>query len=552
LHLKVTKVAVAGEDVVIIGAGIGGLAAAALLAARGLNVTIVEKEAQPGGKVRRLPVGDRLVDAGPTVFTLRRVFEELFDDCGATFSDELKLAPVDTLARHSWPDGGRLDLFQDTARTRDAIADFAGQAEAQAHSRFAAEAAQIWGTLESSFLRRQKTGPIGLTMRLGLSRLPELQAVRPYESLWGALKGHFRDPRLMQLYGRYATYCGCSPFRAPATLMLIAHVESAGVWQVAGGLSRVAEALERLAVRRGALVRYGAPVTSILVEQGRAAGVQLKGGEQLRARHVIANADPSAIGDGLFGRAAQRAVGSTPPAARSLSSLTWMAVAETGNAPLSHHNVFFSADYSREFEDIEAGRLPTAPTAYVCAQDRGADGAATGPERLQVIVNAPARADTQPPDIKEIERCESAMLNSLRSGGLSLRWSSDARVRVTPTDYARLFPSTGGALYGRASHGWAGSFLRPGSRTRIPGLYLAGGATHPGAGVPMAALSGRLASEALLHDLAKSSARARAPASTSPSAPVAMPGGMSTPFPTTGATASPSSPSSALSSRPTM
>jgi 1-hydroxycarotenoid 3,4-desaturase len=324
------------------------------------------------------------------------------------------------------------------------------------------------------------------------------------------------------------------------------------VWQVAGGLSRVAEALERLAVKRGALVRYGVSADEILIERGRAAGVRLAGGEQLRASHVIANADPSALGEGLFGPEARRAVRPTSPAARSLSSLTWMLVAEGDGTPLAHHNVFFSADYAREFEDIEQGRLPAAPTAYVCAQDRGAGAEPAGPERFQVIVNAPARADSAPPTAMEIERCESAMLSSLRSGGLSLRWTPDARVRVTPTDYARLFPSTGGALYGRASHGWAGSFLRPGSRTRIPGLYLAGGATHPGAGVPMAALSGRLASEALLEDLSRSIARAPARASTGRSPPVAMPGGMSTPFPTTGATASPSSPSSALSSRPTM
>jgi 1-hydroxycarotenoid 3,4-desaturase len=550
--VKEPRVAVAGEDVVIIGAGIGGLAAAALLAARGLCVTVVEKEAHPGGKVRRVPVAGTMVDAGPTVFTLRRVFEQLFDDCGASLEAELDLHAVETLARHSWPDGERLDLFQDKARTHDAIAAFAGTAEADAHARFAAEAARIWGTLEDSFLRRQKTGPIGLTLRLGLSRLAELQAVRPYETLWRALKGHFRDPRLVQLFGRYATYCGCSPFRAPATLMLIAHVESAGVWQVAGGLSRVAEALERLAVKRGARLRYGASAEAILVERGRAAGVRLAGGEQLRATHVIANADPSAIGGGLFGADARRAVRPTAPAARSLSALTWMLVADGGDAALAHHNVFFSDDYAREFRDIEQGRLPAQPTAYVCAQDRGAGSAPSGAERFQVIVNAPARGDSAPPDAMEIERCESAMLSSLRSGGLSLRWTPDARVRVTPSDYARLFPSTGGALYGRASHGWAGSFLRPGSRTRIAGLYLAGGATHPGAGVPMAALSGRLASEALLEDLSTSTARAPARASTGPSAPAAMPGGMSTPFPTTGATASPSSPSSALSSRPIM
>ncbi len=534
-------------DVVIIGAGMGGLAAGALLASRGLGVTIVEKEAAVGGKIRRVEVDGRAVDAGPTVFTMRRLFEELFDDCGADFAAMVPLSQMRTLARHAWPDGSRLDLFADPAATFESIAAFAGSAEADAHAAFAAEAGRIWHTLEDSFLRRQRTNPIGLTLRLGLSRLPELQAVRPYESLWSALRRHFRDPRLVQLFGRYATYCGCSPFKAPATLMLIAHLEASGVWRVDGGLHRVAQALAEVATGHGATIRLGSAATEILVERGRAAGVVLAGGDEIRAGHVIANCDPSSIAEGVFGAAARRAVGATPVRQRSLSAMTWMAVADAGGVPLDHHNIFFSSDYRAEFDSIARGRLPASPTVYVCAQDRRGQPRLAGPERLQIIVNAPATADHSPLSAQEMDQCEAAMLTSLRSGGLSLRWNSGGLVRVSPTDYANLFPSTGGALYGRASHGALGSFLRPGSRSRIPGLYLAGGATHPGAGVPMAALSGRLASEALLHDRQK-----RGRVSTSMSRPAVTPGGMSMPSPTTGASESPSSPSSARSSRPIM
>jgi 1-hydroxycarotenoid 3,4-desaturase len=534
-------------DVVIIGAGMGGLSAAALLAARGLSVCVVEKEADVGGKIRRLDVAGTAVDAGPTVFTMRRLFEELFNDCGADFGSSVGLSAITTLARHAWPDGSQLDLFADRQASFDAIADFAGRADARAHATFSAESARIWSTLEDSFLRRQRTNPIGLTFRLGLARLPELQAVRPYESLWSALGRRFQDQRLVQLFGRYATYCGCSPFKAPATMMLISHLESAGVWRVDGGLHQVARAVAELSQRHGARFRHGTAVRRILLEHGRAAGVELATGERIAARRVIANCDPTALADGLFGEGVRRAVGGTSARTRSLSAVTWMLHAEAEGPPMAHHNVVFSADYPREFAEIGAGRLPADPTVYICAQDRSDDRPTVGPERLQIIVNAPATADHSPLSEPEIDRCESAMLNSLRSTGLSLRWTPDARVRVTPTDYAKLFPSTGGALYGRASHGALGSFLRPGSRTRIPGLYLAGGATHPGAGVPMAALSGRLASEALISDLMQGAPRARDSMSTS--RPAAMPGGMSMPSPTMAASASPSLPSSARSSR---
>jgi 1-hydroxycarotenoid 3,4-desaturase len=161
--------------------------------------------------------------------------------------------------------------------------------------------------------------------------------------------------------------------------------------------------------------------------------------------------------------------------------------------------VFFSSNYVSEFEAIKAGQPPNAPTAYVCALDRGEGQKPDDFERLQIIVNAPANGDSHSYTPEEKTLCTSNMLKCLKACGLELEQPFPHQL-VTPTDFANLFPATGGALYGRASHGWAASFLRPGSRTSIPGLYCAGGATHPGAGVPMAALSGKLAIEALLSD----------------------------------------------------
>jgi 1-hydroxycarotenoid 3,4-desaturase len=532
------------DRVAIVGAGIGGLAAAIRLASRGLAVTVFDKEEAPGGKARQLIVGNLPVAAGPTVLTLRRVFDRLFEETGSALESSVNLAACPLLARHWWPGGGRLDLFADPAASRDAIGAFSGAAAARGFDSFRAEAAHIWNTLADSFVMRDKTGPLGLTLRLGFRRLADLQACRPYETLWQVLRGHFADERLVQLYGRYATYCGASPFRAPATLMLIAHVESLGVWRVDGGIHALALAMARRAEALGARIRLGEAVATIRTSGGRTSGVGLQSGEQVAADFVIANVDPAALADGLFGTLPSRAVATVPPAARSLSAVTWMLAAEPDGIALDHHNLFFSPDSRAEFADLAAGRLPKDPTAYVCAMDRG-DGSLPRVERFQIIVNAPPLGDGGAPTVEEIARCETRMLTSLRHIGLSFRHAADSPVRVTPVDYARLFPSTGGALYGRASHGWAASFRRPGSRTRIPGLYLAGGGIHPGAGVPMAAISGELASAALLRDRERMGRD-----STAPSRPAAMPGGMWTPSPRTAATGSPSSPSSAPSSRP--
>jgi 1-hydroxycarotenoid 3,4-desaturase len=500
--------------VVIIGAGIGGLAAALGLAARGLDVTVLERAAAPGGKMREVALGGgggARLDAGPTVFTMRWVFEELFDSVGARLSDHLSLRPASVLARHAWTDGARLDLFADVDRSAGAIGDFAGAAEARGFRAFCHRARRVYRALEGPFIRAPRPTPVSLAAA-GPFGLAGLLGASPFTTLWRALGDHFRDDRLRQLFGRYATYCGSSPFQAPATLMLVAHVEQEGVWLVEGGMHRLARAIEGLASERGATIRYGAEAAEIRVENGRAAGVALVGGERIEADAVVVNADAAAVAAGLFGPAARAAVPRAEHRDRSLSALTWAMLAEAEGFPLLRHTVFFSNDYAAEFEDLFGrGRLPASPTTYICAQDRGADeqraDEPTGPERLLCLVNAPPTGDTaSPPSPAEIERCETATFRLLESCGLTLRPRES--VLTGPAEFERLFPATGGALFGRASHGWTASFARPGARTTLPGLYLAGGSAHPGAGVPMAAMSGRLAAASLLSDLA-STARSR-------------------------------------------
>jgi 1-hydroxycarotenoid 3,4-desaturase len=516
--------------VAVIGAGIGGLTSAALLAARGCDVTVLEKEAWVGGKARRVEVDGALIDGGPTVFTYRPVFDAIFAACSARLEDHVSVRKADVLARHWWDDAsGHLDLFADHDASVDSVGRFAGAEAARGYDAFAAEASRIFNVLEDPFLHGDKAStPLPMMWRMGLTKLPEMLAMRPFDGMWSALGEHFADPRLQQLFGRYATYCGSSPYKAPATLMLIAHLEARGVWLIEGGIHALAKALATLAERQGARVRTGAGVAEVLTANGRTSGVRLASGEVIPADIVICNGDPSALATGRFGAAAQRAVPAIPPAKRSLSALVWYAHAETRGAALTHHNVFFSRDYAAEFREIGAGSTPSEPTVYVCAIDRGADHLAPPPqgrERLQIIVNAPADGDVHTYTPEERDRCTRAMMATLQRCGLTLEEPFPHQL-MTPEDWEHLFPATGGALYGRASHGWAASFQRQGPKTRLPGLYCTGGATHPAAGVPMAALSGQLATRVIERDLA----------STRRSRPAATPGGMSMPSPTTGST----------------
>ena len=527
----------AGERVVVIGGGVAGLVSALKLAARGLEVELVERQKHPGGKMRALPAGDAEVDAGPTVFTMRQVFDELAQELGERLEDIVKLCPADRLARHAWDgDGGepvkRLDLFSDVERSAEAIADFSGPDEARRYKAFTQEARKIYETLDRPFLRSAKATPFGLMQHAGPK---DLWGIKPFDRLWDALGRHFHDPRLRQLFGRYATYCGSSPFLAPATLMLVAHVEQSGVWLIDGGMHSFAQALAELARRHGVTLHYGREVREIELAGGSVSGVRLDDGTRIQANAAVCNADVSALADGKLGRRAARGAQKTPPEMRSLSAMTWTFLGDAGEFPLLHHNVLFCRDYQKEFADIfERRRLPESGTVYICAQDRGDDGSLSdtarkrGSERLFMLVNAPPTGDVDRFDEPEIASCEERHLALLSRCGLDLSIDRATRTVTTPADFAQLFPGTGGALYGRASHGWRASFQRPPIRTRVPGLYLAGGSAHPGPGVPMAAMSGRLAAECLLADWGITGRGTASSVSTNRSRPAATSGGTST------------------------
>lgn len=514
--------------VVVIGAGVAGLVSALQLAQRGLQVTLLEAAEQPGGKMRQLMVDGGPIDSGPTVFTMRWVFEQVYGSVGASLEDELQLSALPILARHAWSPDQRMDLFADPSQSRDAIARLAGPSEGMRFMRFCQQARSVYDTLEGPFIRSQSPTLRSMMGDLGLRGLAVLASLGPISNLWDSLREHFHDERLRQLFARYATYCGSSPWRAPATLMLVTQVELDGVWSVQGGMHALAQSLARLGERLGVTARYGCRVAEIGMQGGRVNHVRLENGEQLAADSVVFNGDVSALGQGLLGEAGKRAASPTPGSKRSLSALTWSVHAETDGFELDRHNVFFQPDYKSEFSDIfDRGRLPATPTVYVCAQDRGlVTDQQTERDRMLVLVNAPAIARRNLTE-SEIDACENHSFSLLARYGLNIRRTAQNTVRTTPADFERIFPASAGALYGMATHGWMSAFARRGALSKVPGLFLAGGSVHPGPGVPMAAMSGLLAAATLMDHLD----------STSRSRRVHISGGTSTRSPTAATTA---------------
>jgi len=494
---------VRSNRIVVIGAGMGGLAAALELSAGGTEVIVVERGEAPGGKIRQIPAGMQAVDAGPTVLTMRWVFDELFAAAGMRLDDTVGLRRAGLLARHAWSTSERLDLFADPGDSAEAIGAFAGPAEARRYRRFCRHAQRTFEALYRPFMCHPHPAPTRLVRAAGPRRLPDLVRARPFADLWHLIADHFRDPRLRQLFARYATYCGSSPYQASATLALIAHVEQAGVHVVDGGMTQLARAVAGAATACGATFRYATAVDAIDTDARRATGVRLDTGEHVAADAIVANADVASLAAGKLGPDAAEAVDGGGE--RSLSALTWTGTATPQGFDLAHHNVFFGRDYAAEFRALfDERRVPAEPTIYICAQDREADGTrrGSGAERMLAIINAPPTGD-QADFSDAASLCQQRLRTTLARCGLHLERDTVPATITSPADFERMFPGTGGALYGRAVHGWRAPFARPTARSALPGLYLAGGGVHPGPGVPVVALSGRLAAARVLADLAK-------------------------------------------------
>jgi 1-hydroxycarotenoid 3,4-desaturase len=500
--------------VAIIGAGMGGLASAIRLASAGCRVTLLDSAPAAGGKMRTVDSPAGPVDAGPTVLTMRHQFDALFALADARMEEFVELVEEPLLARHWWLDGSSLDLFADRDRSVEEVRRFAGTREAEAFRSFSERAQRLFTGFEAAMMESAR--PTLPAMTATVLRSPALIGdMAPLSSLARSLVRTFRDPRLRQLFGRYATYVGGMPGSSPGVLQLIWHAEASGVWRVHGGMHKLAEALEDLAGKMGVDMRMGAHVTRVEIQDGRVSAVHTETGPKLRVDAAIFNGDPRALRQGLLGAPLRDAVPETAVTPRSLSARVWAFAAETAGPELVHHNVFFGEDPEAEFGPILDGKPPSDPTLYICAQDRGAGTAPPALERFEIIENA-APTDQETPE--ETDQCRTRVFNRLTEFGLTFTPRPDASKVTTPAAFDRMFPASLGSLYGRSPHGMMAAFRRPTAKTTIPGLYLAGGGAHPGAGIAMAALSGRHAAEAIARDLALPLL----------SRPTDMPGGTST------------------------
>ncbi len=484
--------------VVVVGAGVGGLAAAARLAARGHDVTVCEQAQVVGGKLglleRRTEAGTFRFDTGPSLLTMPEVFADLFAATGDEWPAGLDLQRLDPLIRHRFADGTRLDTAADLDETSIRMDAAFGPGAGAEWCRLMARTDRMWAAVRRPFLE----SPVGGVRDLARQavRVRDLQTIAPGRTLRWLGQRYLTDPRQRTLFERYATYTGSDPRRAPATLGVVPYVEQRyGGWYLRGGLRTLADELARRVSGLGGRIRTGTDVTRIETAGGGVTGVLLADGHRLPADVVVANADAAHVYRDLIPRPAlvRRARRSTP----SLSGFV-MLLGVRGRTPgLAHHNVLFPASYDAEFDAIFGDpAAPVAdPTIYISAPDDPALRP-DGHEAWFVLVNAP-RHGTGPGAVD----WSSAELSGSYSGrlfGLLAQRGLGITERllfchvITPADLAEATRAPGGAIYGTSSNGARSAFLRPPNRSPVPGLFLVGGSAHPGGGLPLVALSARI------------------------------------------------------------
>lgn len=482
--------------IVVVGAGMGGLAAAARLRVKGHDVTICEQSATFGGKLGSVTRDGFTFDTGPSLLTLPAVYRDLFNKTGGPLEDALDLVPLDIAFRYTFADGSHVDVpGVDPARCARAFGDAFGGAAAADWRELMERAGRMWRITRTPFLESPLNGPRDV---LALARRPsDVTTIAPWRSLRGIGRATLGDPRLRMVLDRYATYSGSDPRKAPAALATVPYVEQAfGAWHVAGGLRQLGVALERRCRERGVNIRFGADVAEITTCNGAVSGVRLVGGEGLPADIVVADADAQHVYADLVrtpdsARAVRRIRRATP----SLAGFVIL-LAVRGRTPgMRHHNVSFPAHYDSEFDAI-FGREPHPvddPAIYICVPDDPAMRPDDDHESWFILVNAPRHGHG--PGLVDWTAPGRAAAYADHVLTVLARRGTDVRERIlwrevrTPADLEHSTRAPGGSIYGTSSNGRSAAFLRPANRSPVPGLFLVGGSAHPGGGLPLVGMS---------------------------------------------------------------
>ena len=488
-------------SVLVIGAGLGGIAAAAHLARRGMRVTVLEKNPHPGGRCDRFVREGHTFDTGPTLFIMPHVFEDEFAALGCALHDRLDLQRVDPSYRLVFDDGSRLELTSDPGSMRDQLeaiqpGSFTG------YQRYIEEGHLHYDLAMERLVNRdfRSAGQF-----FNLRNLPLAFSLKPFAHHYSHMAAFFESPRLKAVFTLQDMYMGLNPFEAPATFSMMPYTEMAhGVWYPKGGMYRVVEALTEIARQAGVEFAWDTSVRRIRVAGGRAAGVELEDGQFLAADAVLANADLPYVYQNLL--PPEREADALAHKRYSCSVISFFWGVDKIYPQLGPHTLFLADDIRENFAEIDRQlSIPANPSLYVHAPARlDAAMAPAGEETLTAIIPVGHMHACEEQDWKELmQQARQAIFRRLALVGVSdLAEHIKFETCFTPLSWRRRYNLVNGATHGLSHNLLQLGYFRPHNRhARWHNLYFVGASTHPGTGMPTALVSGRLTAQRMSEEL---------------------------------------------------
>ncbi|MEX2477336.1 MAG: phytoene desaturase family protein [Gracilimonas sp.] len=472
--------------ITVIGAGLGGLSVACLLAAKGHKVSVFEKNSSVGGKMNQIEAKGFRFDTGPSLLTMPFILEKLFSECGYDLSDYLDLAPLDPICKYFYPDGTVFNNYKDHLATVEEIRSFASE-DANAYSEFLKYSESLYNKTADAFI----FNPLYEFKDLKELDILSFFGIDAFTTVSKRVDSKFSSSYLRKFFKRFTTYNGSSPFLAPATLNVIPHVElNQGGYYVRGGLYKVAEAFQELALALGVKFHFNSNIKSIQTEKGQAVGIILEDSSLIESDLVISNSDATETithllpDSSISPRRKEKAKQIEP----SCSGFVMMLGINKIYPELEHHNIFFSEDYEKEFNQIFQEKvMPDDPTIYIANTSHSdPEHAPNNSSNLFVLINAPYLTDQYNWE-DEAEKYGDKVIRMLEERGLE-RVSEHIvfKEKITPSNFYEKYRSNKGSIYGTSSNDKFSAFLRPRNKSKeVKGLYFVGGSTHPGGGIPL-------------------------------------------------------------------
>jgi phytoene desaturase len=489
------------KKIAVIGGGLGGLSAAIRLAKQGFEVQLFEQNGTTGGKANSISKSGFRFDTGPSLITMPFVLQELIEYSGENINDYIELKPLEVLCKYFYSDGLILKAF---AEREKLVAELSSKLEENPDTihKYLDYSKRIYELTADLFLFKSFADPSTFFNKKALNTLFNLHHLDPFRSMHKANSTYFKNEKTVQLFDRYATYNGSNPYLAPATLNIIQHVEfNLGAFISTKGIFAIPTALNKIAMKLGVEIHNNSRVDKILFDNKGINGIELNG-KRLEFDAVVSNADVNYTYKNLLGEHKSKAFERYAKHEPSSSAIVFYWGIKGTHAQLEIHNILFSSDYKKEFDDLFSNKqCHSDPTVYIYISSKfNPDDAPDGCENWFVMINAPYNCgqDWQ----TEVARMRGIIIKKIEKIlGIDIETKIITESILDPVLIETNTSSRFGSLYGISSNNKYAAFLRQNNRSKeYKGLYFCGGSAHPGGGIPLVLLSGKITSELISKD----------------------------------------------------